>query len=218
MAFVEPAGNAMDRAEPLTMVDDQLKPVFLLHFEEDGTLSFEDLESDSWRISGKCEEAQIFRYMENHILVARPQNQENDKAIFQSITKSEMGAASGIRFTIHNYQDTVPRALPVAFSTEWRDKTYHMYVEKAGENMRVAFREGNVPRSIPGERSDVIFIKRHFSRGSNHHFTFESTLEENYFLAFEKDNTTPFSRLIVKRIDPNTDMVCESAKFSHSSK
>uniref|UniRef100_A0A8D2LM25 Interleukin 18 n=1 Tax=Varanus komodoensis TaxID=61221 RepID=A0A8D2LM25_VARKO len=180
---------------------------------ENGQIFFwegnKDLESDSWRKSGKCEKTQILRNKQNLVLIAKPD--DDDKAIFESMTIEEMSSYPGIKFDIHSYQDTKPKGLPVAFTIQWHQKTYYMCVEKRGGNLNVQFKEGDVPNNIEGTTSNVIFIKTPFSEGDEQYYMFETALEQGYFLAFEKDK----GRLIVKRREA-VDQVDESIKLHHS--
>uniref|UniRef100_A0ABM5EQJ1 Interleukin-18-like n=1 Tax=Pogona vitticeps TaxID=103695 RepID=A0ABM5EQJ1_9SAUR len=192
-----------------------------VHFN-DGILFFQEddaglLESDSWRISEKCEKTQILRNRKNHILIACPEDSNQHRAVFEPVTDQEIQNASGTKFTIHMYEDTnIPRGLPVAFTTEWKSKTYYMCVVKDGSNMRVEFKEGNVPRRIAGQSSNVIFNKIQFSEGDHQFFMFESALEKDCFLAFEWDENSKATKLIVKKME-TTDEVDESLQIHHSS-
>lgn len=194
--------------------DDRLVRMFPRQFEDDGTLLFveeEGLESDSFEKAGICEEGQILRNIEDGVLIANPTEQA-DAAHFEIINQVEMEKASGIRFNIHIYKDTVPRGYPVAFSTQWNNTTYYMYVEKRADDMRVAFKSGNLPTKINGEKSDILFFKRAFGKGSRY-YMFESTLEKDHFLAFEKNGMT--SKLIVKKTKAK-DQVDETVKIRHA--
>ncbi|KAJ7304938.1 hypothetical protein JRQ81_010626 [Phrynocephalus forsythii] len=181
----------------------------------DGTLFFKEddtglVVSDSWRKSEKCEKTQILRNRNNHVLMAQPD------AIFAPVTDQEIQTASGTKFTIHMYEDTnIPRGLPVAFTTEWKSKTYYLCVVKDGNNMRVEFREGDVPSRIAGHSSNVIFNKMLFSEGDNQFFMFESALEKDCFLAFEWDENSSVTKLIVKKLETR-DEVDESLQIHHS--
>ncbi|XP_066495788.1 interleukin-18 [Tiliqua scincoides] len=146
--------------------------------------------------------------------MAHPTDQA-DAARFEIINYLEMQKASGIRFNIHSYKDTTPRGYPVAFTTQLNSMTYYMYVERRGDNMRVAFKNGNLPTQINGDRSDILFFQRPFSKGSRKFFMFESTLEKDHFLAFEKDRTTNTSRLIVKKTKAK-EKVDEAVKIHYS--
>ncbi|KAJ6653952.1 hypothetical protein lerEdw1_007584 [Lerista edwardsae] len=190
--------NALFISLPSTKMDPSFICMFPLQFEAGGTLLFIGLESDNFQNTGNCEEAQILRNIEDRVLVALPTDQ-TDAATFESITIHAMEKVSGIRFNIHTYKDTNPRGFPVAFSTQWNNTTYYMHVERQGDNMRVAFKKGNLPNDIRGTTSDILFFKIPFSKGSRRYFMFESTLEPDYFLAFEKDTVTNIRRLIVKK-------------------
>ncbi|XP_061449332.1 interleukin-18-like [Rhineura floridana] len=165
------------------------------------------LEADSWR-HAKSGKAQIFRNRENHVLIVRPEDQADAMAVFESMTDLEVRNESGISFNVHMYKDTNLRGLPVAFSTQWKGKTYIMKIEKGGK-MRVVFKEGEVPDAIEGETSDMIFFKIPFSRSDTQCYMFESTLERGYFLAFERNQSSSATRLIIKR----TELIDESTKL-----
>ncbi|KAH0623343.1 hypothetical protein JD844_031565 [Phrynosoma platyrhinos] len=184
-----------------------------VHFS-DGTLFFlEGLESDSWRKSGKCERTQILRNRDNYVLIARPDEDEDYKAVFQLMTDQAIQNVPGIKFNIHIYEDPMPRGLPVAFTTEWKSKTYYMCVVKSNNKMRVEFKEGDVPKRIDGQTSNVIFHKMSLSEGDSQFFRFESALEHGYFLAFERDESN-ITRLIVKKA---MDEVDQTTEIYHSS-
>ncbi|XP_062995459.1 interleukin-18-like [Elgaria multicarinata webbii] len=192
--------------------------MFPVHFEN-GVLFFSEgrsgLETDSWRKSAKYDSAQILRTKQNDILIAKPDAHADCKAIFEPMTDQEMRNVPGIKFDIHRYEDTMPRGLPVAFTTIWANKTYCMCVVKGNNNMRVEFQERDAPRRIDGPTSDVIFIKTPFSEGDGQYFMFETALEKGYFLAFEKKENGHAKRLIVKKKEA-MDEVDESIKINHS--
>ncbi|XP_063167423.1 interleukin-18-like [Candoia aspera] len=173
------------------------------------------LEADSWRKSGKQECAQVFRNQDNHVLVAQPAC-EDLPAVFEHITDQEILEVPGIKFDIHSYQDSKPTGLSVVFTVEWDHKTYHMYVEKGENRMKVKFKAGGVPQHIEGDTSNIIFIKTRFSDGSRQFFRFESALERGYFLAFEWDEGSSATKLVAKKVEL-TDEVDESTKLHHSS-
>nr|XP_060643016.1 interleukin-18-like [Anolis sagrei ordinatus]XP_060643017.1 interleukin-18-like [Anolis sagrei ordinatus] len=180
----------------------------------DGILIFaEDLECDSWNNSGKCESTQILRNRANYVLIAQPDGHEDDQAVFRLMTDQNMRNVPGTKFNIHIYEDSRPRGLSVAFSTEWNHKTYYMCVVKSNSHMKVEFKEGNVPKRIDGQTSNVIFNKTSFSQGGSQFYKFETALERGYFLAFEKDENN-ITRLIVKKA---SDEVDQSTELHHAS-
>ncbi|XP_060106936.1 interleukin-18-like isoform X2 [Heteronotia binoei] len=125
---------------------------------------------------------------------------------------------SGIRFTIHSYDDTVPRGKTVALTTRKNNKTYCLCAEKqANGELRVAFPERNIPERISGETSDIIFFQIPFSEGDSKFFKFESTLERGYFLAFERGEGSHTRRLVMKRVLAK-DEVDETMKLFPSSR
>ncbi|XP_026564993.1 interleukin-18-like isoform X2 [Pseudonaja textilis] len=191
----------------------QMLPVIL---DQGGNLYFQEqvLETDSWRMSGKCEPAQVFRSPNNHILIARPID-EDFPAVFERRTDQEIRNVSGIRFDIHSYQDTKPKGLCVAFTVEFNNQIYHMCVEKKESKMRVNFKEGTIPKNIEGDTSNIIFIKTRFSGGSRQFYKFESALERGYFLAFESVKGSSETVLVVKKVEP-ADEVDESTKLHHA--
>ncbi|KAM3830833.1 interleukin-18 [Vipera latastei] len=189
----------------------QMLPVNL---DGKGNLYFEVLETDSWRRSGKCESAQVFRIPNNHVLIAQPAD-EDFPAVFERRTDQEIRKVSGIKFDIHNYQDTKPKGLAVAFTVEFNDQTYYMYVEKKENKMRVNFKKGTIPHHIEGDTSNIIFIKTRFSAGSRQFYKFESTLERGYFLAFQDAEDSPTTVLVVKKVEL-ADEVDESTKLFHA--
>ncbi|XP_015273505.1 PREDICTED: interleukin-18-like isoform X2 [Gekko japonicus] len=135
MAAGEAACRAKENGVPVRM--------FPVCFEDDGTLSFQDdddLEPDSWRQSRKHSKLQIFRNVENYVLIVKPESPENQMAAFEDIPTPDRNDESGIRFTIHGYDDTVPRARTVALTTSKGNKTYCLCAEKqANGELRVAF-------------------------------------------------------------------------------
>ncbi|XP_077162203.1 interleukin-18-like isoform X2 [Paroedura picta] len=192
----------------------QMFPVCL---EDDGMISFQGLESDSWKRSKKCSELQIFRNIENYILIVKLESPEKQKAAFEYMTIQDRNDESGIRFTIQSYKDTVPRCESVALIVSKDNKTYCLRtVKQANGEMQVMFQERNIPERISGERSEFIFFKIPFSEGDDKYFKFETTLEQGCFLAFERSENSHTRRLIMKRVQ-NKDEVDETTKFSHSS-
>ncbi|XP_054854613.1 interleukin-18 [Eublepharis macularius] len=190
--------------------------MFPVHFE-DGTLSFQDddgLEPDNWRKSKNYSEPQIFRNIENYILIVKPENQ---MAAFEYMADEDKNDESGVKFTIHTFEDTVPRGQTVALTTRTNGETYYMHVEKQENgDMRVSFKAGNLPERISGDASAIIFLQKPFTEGNDKFFQFESTLERGYFLAFENGEGYHTRRLIMKRI-ATKDEVDETTKLSHSS-
>nr|XP_056716824.1 interleukin-18-like [Euleptes europaea] len=193
--------------------------MFPVYFEDDGTLCFQDddgLESDNWR-SKWCSEPQIFRNVEHYILIAKLGRPENQTAVFEEMTDQDKDDESGIRFIIHSYEDTVPRAQSVALTTRKDNKTYCLRAEKqANGEMRVAFQESNIPERISGDTSGIIFFQIPFSEGDSKFFKFESTLQRGYFLAFERGEGNHTRRLIMKRV-LTKDEVDETIKLCPSS-
>uniref|UniRef100_A0A670KGJ9 Interleukin 18 n=1 Tax=Podarcis muralis TaxID=64176 RepID=A0A670KGJ9_PODMU len=155
------------------------------------------LEADSFKKSEKCKAAQIFRNQENHVLIVRPEDDADATAAFEPMTDEEIRNEPGISLNIHIYQDTNLRGLPVAFSTKWNGETYIMQIVKDGSNMRVVFRV----KFIPGEKSDMLFFKTPFSKADRQFYRFESSLEQGYFLAFERNERDRVTQLVIKRID-----------------
>ncbi|GAB0199715.1 interleukin-18 [Grus japonensis] len=100
--------------------------------------------------------------------------------------------------------------MPVAFSVQVEDKTYYMCCEKECGKMIVRFREGEVPKEIPGE-SNVIFFKKTFTSCSTRAFKFEYSLEQGMFLAFEEEGC--LRKLILKKLSKE-DEVDETMKIS----
>uniref|UniRef100_A0A8D0E6W4 Interleukin 18 n=1 Tax=Salvator merianae TaxID=96440 RepID=A0A8D0E6W4_SALMN len=176
-----------------------------VHFEDDGTLIFEVqvLESDSWR-KHKTVKTQIFRNANNQVLVVKPEDKADGVAIFATKTDQEIEEESGIIFNIHIFEDSKPRKFPVAFSTKWNNKTYIMCIEEVGNQMKVTFRERDIPTYISEDVSSMIFFKIPFSEGDRQFYMFESTIKENYFLAFEKDENN-ITHLIIKRKEDEID-------------
>ncbi|XP_070808505.1 interleukin-18 [Pituophis catenifer annectens] len=190
----------------------QMLPVNL---DQEGHLYFQVLETDSWKTSGKCEPAQIFRSPNNHVLIARPSD-EDFPAVFERRTDQEIRNVSGIKFDIHSYQDTNPKGLCVAFTVEFDRQTYHMFVEKKGNKMRVNFKAGTIPKHIEGDTSNIIFIKTRFSDGGQQFYKFESALERGYFLALECVDGSSETVLVVKKVEL-ADEVDESTRLHHTS-
>ncbi|XP_048368330.1 interleukin-18-like isoform X2 [Sphaerodactylus townsendi] len=175
--------------------------MFPLYFEDDGTLCFQGLEPDSWRRSKQCSDLQIFRNVENYILIVKLGSPENQMAVFEHMTDKDKNDESGIRFTIHRYDDTVPRGMTVALSTRKDKKTHFLCAKKqANGELRVVFQERTIPETISGDRSEIIFFQIPFSEGDNKFFKFESTLQRGYFLAFDPGEGNHTRRLIMKEV------------------
>uniref|UniRef100_A0A8B9M9E8 Interleukin-18 n=1 Tax=Accipiter nisus TaxID=211598 RepID=A0A8B9M9E8_9AVES len=145
-----------------------------------------------------CKEKILHRVLRNvnsQLLVVRP---DLNMAAFEDVTDQEMKSGNGMHFNIHYYKTTTPSAgMPVAFSVQVEDKTYYMCCEKEGGKMIVRFREGEVPKEIPGE-SNVIFFKKTFTSCSSRAFKFEYSLEQGMFLAFEEEGS--LRKLILKKL------------------
>uniref|UniRef100_A0A669QIC0 Interleukin-18 n=3 Tax=Galliformes TaxID=8976 RepID=A0A669QIC0_PHACC len=181
--------------------------VCAVRLRENLCLYFEaaELECDAF-----CKEKTIKRFFRNvnsQLLVVRP---DLNMAAFEDVTDQEVKSGSGMYFDIHCYKTTAPSAgMPVAFSVQVEDKSYYMCCEKEHGKMVVRFREGEVPKDIPGE-SNIIFFKKTFTSCSSKAFKFEYSLEQGMFLAFEEEDS--LRKLILKKL-PREDEVDETTKF-----
>ncbi|POI35848.1 hypothetical protein CIB84_000400 [Bambusicola thoracicus] len=179
--------------------------VCAVRLRENLCLYFEELECDAF-----CKDKTIKRFFRNvnsQLLVVRP---DLNVAAFEDVTDQEVKSGSGMYFDIHCYKTTAPSAgLPVAFSVQVEDKSYYMCCEKEHGKMVVRFREGEVPKDIPGE-SNIIFFKKTFTSCSSKAFKFEYSLEQGMFLAFEEEDS--LRKLILKKL-PREDEVDETTKF-----
>lgn len=175
-------------------------PPPLLAWDQD-----DELECDAF-----CKDKTIKRFFRNvnsQLLVVRP---DLNVAAFEDVTDQEVKSGSGMYFDIHCYKTTAPSAgMPVAFSVQVEDKSYYMCCEKEHGKMVVRFREGEVPKDIPGE-SNIIFFKKTFTSCSSKAFKFEYSLEQGMFLAFEEEDS--LRKLILKKL-PREDEVDETTKF-----
>ncbi|NXK87144.1 IL18 protein, partial [Formicarius rufipectus] len=165
-----------------------------------------ELECDAF-----CKEKTLHRVLRNvnsQLLVVRP---DLNLAAFEDVTDQEMKSGQGMHFTIHCYKTTTPSAgLPVAFSVQMAEKSYYMCCERERGQMMVRFREGEVPKEIPGE-SNIIFFKKTFTSCCSRAFKFEYSLEEGMFLAFEEEGD--LRKLILKKLS-RKDEVDETMKIS----
>ncbi|XP_055584667.1 interleukin-18 isoform X1 [Falco cherrug] len=187
--------------EEILMCAVQLGKNFCLYFADD-----DGLECDAF-----CKERILHRVLRNvnsQLLVVRP---DLNMAAFEDVTDQEMKSGHGMHFNIHCYKTTTPSAgLPVAFSIKIEDKNYYMCCEKEHGEMIVRFKEGEVPKEIPGE-SNVIFFKKTFTSCSARAFKFEYSLERGMFLAFEEEGC--LRKLILKKLS-REDEVDETMKIS----
>ncbi|KFP69442.1 Interleukin-18, partial [Acanthisitta chloris] len=169
-------------------------------------LYFEELECDAL-----CKEKTLHRVLRNadsQLLVVRP---DLNVAAFEDVTDQEMRSGKGMHFNIHYYKTTTPAAgMPVAFSVQVEDKSYYMCCEEESGNKIVRFKEGEVPKEIPGE-SNIIFFKRTFTSCCTRAFKFEYSLEQGMFLAFEEEGYQ--RKLILKKLSTK-DEVDETMKIS----
>ncbi|XP_027555159.1 interleukin-18 [Neopelma chrysocephalum] len=174
-----------------------------LYFEDD-----DELECDAL-----CKERTLCRVLRNvnsQLLVVRP---DLNLAAFEDVTDQEMQSGQGMHFTIHCYKTTTPGAgMPVAFSVQIENKSYYMCCEKERGEMIVRFKEGQVPKDIPGE-SNIIFFKKMFTSCCSRAFKFEYSLEEGMFLAFKEEGY--LRKLILKKLS-GKDGVDETTKISLS--
>ncbi|NWR95286.1 IL18 protein, partial [Furnarius figulus] len=169
-------------------------------------LYFNDLERDAF--SKEKTLHRVFRNVNSQLLVVRP---DLNLAVFEDVTDQEMQFGQGMHFTIHCYKTTTPSAgMPVAFSVQIEDKSYYMCCEKEHGEMIVRFREGEVPKDIPGE-SNIIFFKTTFTSCCSRAFKFEYSLEKGMFLAFKEEGY--LRKLILKKM-PRKDEVDETMQIS----
>ncbi|NXX32551.1 IL18 protein, partial [Nicator chloris] len=156
-------------------------------------LYFDELECDAL-----CKEKTLHRVLRNvnsQLLVVRP---DLNVAAFEDVTDQEMQSGKGMHFSIHCYKTTTPLAgMPVAFSVQVEDKSYYMCCERECGEMIVRFKEGEVPKEIPGE-SNIIFFKKSFTSCCSKAFKFEYSMERGMFLAFEEEGC--LRKLILKKL------------------
>ncbi|NXG43164.1 IL18 protein, partial [Psilopogon haemacephalus] len=159
-----------------------------------------------------CKDKILHRFLRNvnsQLLVVRP---DLNVAAFEDVTDQEIKSGNGMQFDIHCYKTTNPSAgLPVAFSVQVADKNYYLCCEKECGKMMVRFREGEVPKDIPAESSNIIFFKRTFTSCSSRAFKFEYSLEQGMFLAFEEEGS--LRKLTLKKLS-REDEVDETMKLS----
>ncbi|NXX73698.1 IL18 protein, partial [Urocolius indicus] len=180
--------------------------VCAVQFGENFCLYFAGLECDAF--SKEKILHHVLRNVNSQLLVVRP---DLNVAAFEDVTDQEMRSGNGMHFSIHYYKTTTPSAgMPVAFSVKVEDKNYYMYCDKECGKTIVRFREGEVPKDIPGE-SNIIFFKKTFTSCSSKAFKFESSLEQGMFLAFEEAGS--LRKLILKKL-PREDEVDETMKMS----
>ncbi|NXS54348.1 IL18 protein, partial [Brachypteracias leptosomus] len=176
---------------------------FCLYFEGNPTLCW--LECDAFS-KEKCLQ-RFLRNVNSQLLVVRP---DLNLAAFEDVTDQEMRSGNGMHFNIHYYKTTTPSAgMPVAFSVQVANKSYYMCCEKERGKMMVRFKEGEVPKEIPGA-SNAIFFKKTFTSCSSTAFKFEYSLEQGMFLAFEEEGS--LRKLILKKL-PREDEVDETVKI-----
>lgn len=182
----------------------QLGENLCLYFADD-----DELECDAF-----SKEKTLHRFLRNvnsQVLVVQP---DLNLAAFEDVTDQEMKSGSGMNFYMHCYKTTTPSAgMPVAFSVQVEDKSYYMCCEEEHGKMIVRFREGEVPKDIPGE-SNIIFFKKTFTSYSSKAFKFEYSLERGMFLAFEEEDS--LRKLILKKL-PREDEVDETTKITLTS-
>ncbi|XP_068515440.1 interleukin-18 isoform X2 [Anas acuta] len=182
----------------------QLGENLCLYFADD-----DELECDAF-----SKEKTLHRFLRNvnsQVLVVQP---DLNMAAFEDVTDQEMKSGSGMNFCMHCYKTTTPSAgMPVAFSVRVEDKSYYMCCEEEHGKMIVRFREGEVPKDIPGE-SNIIFFKKTFTSYSSKAFKFEYSLERGMFLAFEEEDS--LRKLILKKL-PREDEVDETTKITLTS-
>ncbi|NXL92158.1 IL18 protein, partial [Alectura lathami] len=179
--------------------------VYAAHLGENLCLYFEELECDAF-----CKEKTIRRFLRNVNSQLLVFHSDLNMAAFEDVTDQEAEHGSGMHFDIHFYKTTAPSAgMPVAFSIRVEDKSYYLCCEEEQGKMIVRFREGEVPKDIPGE-SNIIFFKRTFTSCCPKAFKFEYSQEKGMFLAFEEENS--LRKLIVKKL-PREDEVDETTKF-----
>ncbi|XP_046788218.1 interleukin-18 isoform X4 [Gallus gallus] len=204
-----PGGECCFNFEEVTLISVKMSceeiAVCAVRLRENLCLYFEELECDAF-----CKDKTIKRFFRNvnsQLLVVRP---DLNVAAFEDVTDQEVKSGSGMYFDIHCYKTTAPSAgMPVAFSVQVEDKSYYMCCEKEHGKMVVRFREGEVPKDIPGE-SNIIFFKKTFTSCSSKAFKFEYSLEQGMFLAFEEEDS--LRKLILKKL-PREDEVDETTKF-----
>ncbi|NWU77956.1 IL18 protein, partial [Onychorhynchus coronatus] len=198
-------GRVKMSADEILVCAVKLGKNFCLYFDEIFLMVSTELECDAL-----CKEKTLHRVLRNaksQLLVVRP---DLNVAAFEDVTDQEMQSGQGMHFTIHCYKSTTPAAgMPVAFSVQIGDKSYYMCCEKERGEMIVRFKEGQVPKEIPGE-SNIIFFKKTFTPCCSRAFKFEYSLEEGMFLAFEEEGY--LRKLILKKLS-RKDEVDETMKF-----
>ncbi|NWI89253.1 IL18 protein, partial [Pitta sordida] len=181
-------------------------PVCAVKLGKKFCLYFDELECDAL-----CKEKTLLRVLRNvksQLLVVRP---DLNLAAFEDVTDQEMQSGQGMHFTIHCYKTTTPSAgMPVAFSVQMEGKSYYMCCEEECGQMIVRFKEGEVPKEIPGE-SNIIFFKKMFTSCCSRAFKFEYSLGAGMFLAFEEEGC--LRKLILKKL-ARKDEVDETMKIN----
>ncbi|NWV05716.1 IL18 protein, partial [Ptilonorhynchus violaceus] len=193
-------------AEEILVCAVQLGKNFCLYFVEILFFISAELECDAL-----CKEkilCRVLRNVNSQLLVVRP---DLNVAAFEDVTDQELQSGKGMHFIMHCFKTTTPSSagLSVAFSVRVEDKSYYMCCEKEGGEMIVRFKEGEVPREIPGE-SNIIFFKTTFTPYCSKAFKFEYSLERGMFLAFQEEGC--LRKLILKKL--SKDEVDETMKIS----
>ncbi|XP_008635150.1 interleukin-18 isoform X3 [Corvus cornix cornix] len=182
--------------------------VYAVELGKNSCLYFDD--DDELECDALCKEKILHRVLRNvnsQLLVVRP---DLNVAAFEDVTDQEMQSGKGMHFSIHCYKTTTPLAgMPVAFSVQVEDKSYYMCCERECGEMIVRFKEGDVPKEIPGE-SNIIFFKKTFTSCSSKAFKFEYSMEKGMFLAFEEEGC--LRKLTLKKL--SKDEVDETMKIS----
>ncbi|NXU40311.1 IL18 protein, partial [Drymodes brunneopygia] len=198
-------GRVKMSAEEILVCPVELGKNFCLYFDEFCSVVPAELECDAF-----CKErtlAQVLRNVNSQLLVVRP---DLNVAAFEDVTDQEMRSGPGMHLSIHYYNTSTPIAgRAVAFSVQVKDKSYYMCCERECGEMIVKFKEGEVPKEIPGE-SNIIFFRKTFTSCCSRAFKFESSTERGMFLAFEEEGC--LRKLVLKRL--SKDEVDETMKMS----
>ncbi|KFO82781.1 Interleukin-18, partial [Cuculus canorus] len=188
-------------SEEILMCAVQLGDNFCLYFADD-----DGLECDAF-----CKEKILNGFLRNvnsQLLVVRP---DLNVAAFEDVTDQEMKAGTQFpdRCCTHHTVSLIQMCF-CSLHIQVEDKNYYMCCEKECGKMIVRFREGEVPKDIPG-KSNVIFFQKPFTSCCSRAFKFEYSLEKGMFLAFEEEGC--LRKLILKKL-PREDEVDETTKIT----
>ncbi|OCT70517.1 hypothetical protein XELAEV_18037438mg, partial [Xenopus laevis] len=144
--------------------------------EEFGTLLLTVNDLESWNEFGFFKAVIVNTFRE--FLAVFP---ENDQAEFIEEHQIER-----ISFLMKIYRSTSSDdGISVAFTIIINGEIYSMFCT---DQMQIAFKKGDCPARIDGNTSNMIFFKKIFNKSDPDVFSFESSLQKGYYLAFIEEN------------------------------